>query len=88
MPATAAPGGGDVSERYEQLRQEMEDNLRKLRRVIRESQAIAEEMERLLQTTTADGRAGAAGESHPGSNGRPRGEKRRAGGRWPWAKDR
>lgn len=88
MPVTPARAGGDVGGRYEQLRQEMEDNLRKLRQVIRESQAIAEEMERLLLATSADGRAGAAGEGRPGPDGRPQGEKRRAGSRWPWAKNR
>ncbi|HEY8551937.1 MAG TPA: hypothetical protein VIL40_00590 [Thermaerobacter sp.] len=69
-----------------QLRQDMENNLRKLRQVIRESQAIAQQMEQLLaataQWTGADrgrdqgdrgaGSGGAAGEGR-GQGGNPGG---------------
>ncbi|ADU51018.1 hypothetical protein Tmar_0904 [Thermaerobacter marianensis DSM 12885] len=52
-----------------QLRQDMENNLRKLRQVISESQAIAQQMEQLLAATsqwTGAGRGRAQGERSGG----------------------
>ncbi|QIA26877.1 hypothetical protein DYI95_004510 [Thermaerobacter sp. PB12/4term] len=73
--APGGPGGRNPAlslvSAHLQLRQDMENNLRKLRQVISESQAIAQQMEQLLAATSQWG---------GGDSGRAQGEQGGDGG--------